>query len=142
MGVPVMLPEEAPRLKPEGSDPEAMLQLYGVVPPVAASEAEYACCCVPAGKEEVVIETGLGAGCTPVPDSETIVGDPAALLVILSVPATVPCADGVNVTLILVVLPAAKISGSVGATATVKGVLAAMLLTVRLAVPELFSATT
>ena len=105
--------------------------------------AEYVCCCVPAGKEEVVIETRLGAGCTPVPDSETIMGDPAALLAMLSVPLTVPCADAVNVTPILVVLPGARVSGSVGAAATTNcDGLAVILLTVRFAVPELFSAMT
>jgi hypothetical protein len=143
VGVPVILPEEAPRVRPEGSDPEATLQLYGAVPPVAASAADYVCCSVPTGKEEVVIETGLGAGCTPVPDSETLVGEPAALLAILSVPLTVPCADGVNVTPILALFPGARVNGRVGAAATTNcDALAVILLTVRFAVPELVRATT
>jgi len=143
LGVPVILPEEAPTVRPEGSDPEAMLQLYGAVPPVGVSVEEYVCCCVPAGKEEVVIETGLGADCTPVPDSETIAGEPIALLAMLSIPLTVPCADGVNVTPILALFPGARVNGSVGAaTTTNRDVLAVILLTVRFAVPELVSATT
>ena len=40
VGVPVIFPEEATRVRPEGSEPEAMLQLYGAVPPVAVSVAE------------------------------------------------------------------------------------------------------
>jgi hypothetical protein len=34
-GVPVIAPVEAFRLRPPGSDPEAMLQTYGSVPPAA-----------------------------------------------------------------------------------------------------------
>ncbi len=143
LGVPVILPEEAPTVRPEGSDPEAMLQLYGAVPPVPVSVAEYVCAWVPAGKEEVVIERELDVGCTPVPDSEMIVGEPAALLPTLTVPLTVPCTDGVNVTAILVLLPGARVIGSVGAPATTNcDGLALILLTVRFAVPELVSATT
>ena len=107
---------------------------------MAVRVAAYACCCVPPAKEDVEIETGLGAGCTPVPDSETIVGEPAALLAMLSVPLIVPCADGVNVTPILVVLPGDRVSGSVAAAATTNWeALGVMPLTVRFAVPEFFT---
>jgi hypothetical protein len=39
VGVPVMVPVEAPSASPGGSEPETTLQLYGDVPPVAASGA-------------------------------------------------------------------------------------------------------
>jgi len=60
----------------------------------------------------------------------------------LSVPLTVPCADGVNVTPILVLPPGARVIGSVGAAATTNcDALVLILLTVRFAVPEFVSAT-
>lgn len=37
LGLPVIAPVEAVNVKPVGSDPVAMLQLYGGVPPVAVS---------------------------------------------------------------------------------------------------------
>jgi hypothetical protein len=41
VGVPAIVPE-ADKVMPAGRAPELMLQLYGVVPPDAASEVEYA----------------------------------------------------------------------------------------------------
>src|SRR5258708_14151480 len=67
LGVPVILPEEAPTVRPEGSDPEAILQLYGAVPPVPVSVAEYVCACVPAGKGRRIIQRGLNSGLRPLP---------------------------------------------------------------------------
>jgi hypothetical protein len=42
VGVPEIAPVELLSVKPAGSEPEATLQAYGVVPPVAASAALYA----------------------------------------------------------------------------------------------------
>jgi hypothetical protein len=39
VGVPEMRPEEE-RVRPGGNVPDALLQVYGVVPPVAVSEVE------------------------------------------------------------------------------------------------------
>jgi hypothetical protein len=89
-----------------------------------------------------VIEIGLGKDCTPLPESETAVGELAALLTMLSVPEIEPEAEGVNVTPMLADWPGVSISGSVGAAATAncEG-LTLMPLTERFAVPEFFSAT-
>src|SRR5579863_3335805 len=59
VGVPLMAPELLFKLSPAGKDPEAIDQVYGVVPPVAASwVAGYATPMVPAGSEVVVMERG------------------------------------------------------------------------------------
>jgi hypothetical protein len=42
VGVPEIAPVELLSVKPAGSEPEATLQVYGVVPPVAATAALYA----------------------------------------------------------------------------------------------------
>src|ERR1700735_2629406 len=55
VGAPEITPVEAARLKPAGSEPEMMLQVYGVDPPVACSAAEYAVPIVPAASAEVEI---------------------------------------------------------------------------------------
>jgi hypothetical protein len=55
VGAPEITPVEAARLKPVGSEPETMLQLYGVVPPLACSVAEYAVPSVPPASAEVEI---------------------------------------------------------------------------------------
>ena len=65
-----------------------------------------------------MIETGLGEDCTPLPESETVVGEFGALLAILSVPETEPEVEGANVTPILADWPGVSVSGSVGAAAT------------------------
>jgi len=39
VGVPLICPEDAARLKPGGKEPEATLQLYGGVPPAAVNVA-------------------------------------------------------------------------------------------------------
>jgi hypothetical protein len=55
------------RLSPEGNVPPVNDQLYGGVPPVAASAAEYALPTVPAGSELVKTARllGLGLGAAP-----------------------------------------------------------------------------
>jgi hypothetical protein len=58
---PVGVPEIVPlveSVRPPGNEPELTLQLYGVVPPVAASVAEYAVPTCPPARELVVICTG------------------------------------------------------------------------------------
>jgi hypothetical protein len=57
VGVPEIEPVEAVKLSPAGNEPELMLQMYGVVPPVAASVAVYAVPCVPFDSELVVMLT-------------------------------------------------------------------------------------
>jgi hypothetical protein len=54
VGVPEMVPA-ADRVKPAGRAPELMLQVYGVVPPLAARVVEYAVPTWPEGTEVVVI---------------------------------------------------------------------------------------
>jgi len=56
-GVPWITPV-LPRLRPPGKVPPLTLQVYGVLPPVAVSVAEYAVPTVPAVKLEVVICNG------------------------------------------------------------------------------------
>ena len=51
-------------LNPADNDPADTDQLYGVVPPLAASAAEYALFTCPPGKDDVVIWTGLTAAVT------------------------------------------------------------------------------
>jgi hypothetical protein len=63
VGVPEIVPV-AERDRPPGKAPELMLQVYGVVPPVAASVVEYAVPTCPAGTKVVVICTGVTAAAT------------------------------------------------------------------------------
>src|SRR5271155_2437830 len=58
VGVPEIKPVAAVRLKPAGSAPAVILQVYGIVPPLAASVAEYALLTVPPGRDVVVTEGG------------------------------------------------------------------------------------
>ena len=55
-----MVPAED-SVRPAGKVPELMLQLYGVVPPLAASVVEYAVPSCPEGTEAVVTCTGVTA---------------------------------------------------------------------------------
>lgn len=61
VGVPEIVPVEAVKLRPVARVPELMLQLYGVVPPEAASVALYAVPCVPFASELVVTLRLVGA---------------------------------------------------------------------------------
>src|SRR5579864_6600678 len=58
VGVPEITPVPAASDNPAGKVPEAMDQLYGVVPLVAVSVVLYAEFCVPPGKDIVVIVGG------------------------------------------------------------------------------------
>jgi hypothetical protein len=55
VGVPEMVPVELSMVSPGGSDPLAIDQLYGGVPPVTATVAEYGTPTVPLGREVVVM---------------------------------------------------------------------------------------
>lgn len=57
-GVPVMDPVEPPIARPPGS--AFALNAYGAVPPLADIEAVYAAPAVPAGREVVVMLSGVG----------------------------------------------------------------------------------
>jgi hypothetical protein len=63
VGVPEMVPAED-NVRPPGKAPEPMLQLYGVVPPLAASVIEYAVPTCPDGTDVVVICTAVTAAAT------------------------------------------------------------------------------
>jgi hypothetical protein len=54
-GVPPIAPVEALRVRPAGSAPEAMLQVYDGFPPVACNVAEYAVPTVAPGSAAVVV---------------------------------------------------------------------------------------
>jgi hypothetical protein len=54
-GVPEIAPDDADSVRPTGKAPELMLQVYGVVPPVATNAVEYAVAIWPDGTELVVI---------------------------------------------------------------------------------------
>ena len=58
VAVPVIAPVDGFRLAQPGSDPELMLHVYGRVPPLAPSVAEYGCPRVPSGRL-VVRMTGV-----------------------------------------------------------------------------------
>ena len=64
VGVPEITPVAATRPNPAGSVPPVTVQLYGVVPPLACSVAEYAVPAVPPGKDVVVTVGGCAAAAT------------------------------------------------------------------------------
>lgn len=61
VGVPEIAPLAGVILNPEGRDPALTLQLYGVVPPLAASVALYAVPCCPLGSELVLMLTAVAS---------------------------------------------------------------------------------
>ena len=61
VGVPEMVPLAAARLRPAGSVPLVMDQVYGVVPPVALSEVLNDAFAMPGDKLVVLIASGPGA---------------------------------------------------------------------------------
>jgi hypothetical protein len=70
VGVPETTPVVADNDSPAGSAPLATDQVYGVLPPVAASVAVYATPTCPAGSEVVVIV--IGCGCTAEADPRAL----------------------------------------------------------------------
>jgi len=61
VGVPLIAPLDGFSVKPVGSEPEVRLQVYGVIPPVAFSVAEYITLTCPSGRLLVVIDNCAGA---------------------------------------------------------------------------------
>ena len=57
VGVPLIVPALL-KLRPAGNAPDAIVQEYGIVPPVAVSVNEYAFPTMPFGTEAVVIVSG------------------------------------------------------------------------------------
>lgn len=97
---PVGVPEIAPagdNVSPRGSaEPEANAQVYGDVPPVAASVAEYAAFWVAAVNGlVVVIVTGTTAAFTVSDNALVAVAAGVAESVAVTLKAVVPCAVGV-----------------------------------------------
>jgi hypothetical protein len=66
VGVPEIAPVDATRLNPVGRVPAITLQLYGVVPPLACSAAEYAVPTVPPDNDVVVTAGGCAAAVTAI----------------------------------------------------------------------------
>jgi hypothetical protein len=61
VGVPEITPDDPFRTNPAGNVPLLMLQVYGVVPPVACAVAEYADPSVPLGREPVDMDSDRSA---------------------------------------------------------------------------------
>jgi len=96
VGVPEIVPVAADIVSPAGSAPELMLQLYGAVPPVAATVVEYTTATCPAGKDVVVICTGVTAAVTVVLKTFVAVcGVGIVESVTIAVKLNVPDIDGV-----------------------------------------------
>jgi hypothetical protein len=91
-GVPVIEPL-APNDSPPGSDPPVTAQPYGARPPAALRVAEYPVPTVPAGKELVVMEGGVGAA--PIVTRNDRVSDTPFWSVTCAVKSKSPAAFGV-----------------------------------------------
>ena len=59
-GVPAITPDEGVNARPAGSVPDTIDHKNGAVPPVAASDAEYACPTVASGRLDVEIASFAG----------------------------------------------------------------------------------
>ena len=96
VGTPEIVPVDADSVRPAGSAPELMLQLYGVVPPVAPSILEYTTATCPAGIDVVVICTGVTAAVTVILKTFVAVcGVGIVESVTIAVKLNVPDIDGV-----------------------------------------------
>jgi hypothetical protein len=69
VGVPVIWPVDALRLTPAGKDPELTDQVYGAAPPLALRVTAYGEFACPDGREEIVIERGIGEAGVPFDDT-------------------------------------------------------------------------
>jgi hypothetical protein len=114
VGVPEIVPLAAASVRPAGNAPELMLQLYGVVPPLACNVVVYAVPTVPPGSDAAVVSVNefVGDGARPVPDREIVL----TLRVdwMLMAPEKVPLEVGPNTTWNEAPSPACKISGKAG----------------------------
>jgi hypothetical protein len=72
VAVPEIKPVVGDMLSPAGRLPAVMDQLYGVVPPPAATAFEYAVPCVPEGKLDVVMVKAVDVGGTAAIDRVTV----------------------------------------------------------------------
>jgi hypothetical protein len=79
LGVPEIRPVVESNASPVGREPELTDQLYGVVPPVAVTLAEYPAPTCPFGRDEVVI-VGATAAAFTVSVAAALVAVPAVLL--------------------------------------------------------------
>jgi hypothetical protein len=86
-----------------------------------------------------VVGAKLAKGAIPVPDKGTVWGLPVALSVMVIVPGWLPEAVGVNVTLMVQLLPTAREAGQVSVWAYCA--LATMLVMFSVTVPELVRVT-
>ena len=86
-----------------------------------------------------VVGAKLAAGAIPVPERVTVCGLPVALSVMVIVPGWLPAAVGVNVTLMVQLLPTLKEAPQESDSEYCA--LAVMLLMFSVAVPELVSVT-
>jgi hypothetical protein len=93
-GVPLICPPPI-NTSPAGNVPDVILQLYGVVPPVAAREAEYALFTCPAAKEDVVTSSACAPAATTILKFAVALSTGALLSVTFTVNENVPDAVGV-----------------------------------------------
>ena len=114
VGVPEIVPA-VDSASPPGNAPELRLHWYGVVPPLAASVAEYSTPTCPFANEVVVILTGVTATATPVPETETVLPPRLKRLKRRSiVPEKDPLEVGPNTTWNAASWPGCNISGNAG----------------------------
>jgi hypothetical protein len=98
VGVPLIRPDDAFRVRPAGRVPEVNCQLYDSVPPVAASVWEYGVPTAPFGSDvvatvnwETMVKVGLTvAACAGVPESVALKVNGVALAVAVGVPLIRP----------------------------------------------------
>lgn len=93
-GVPLICPTLL-NVSPVGNVPDGILQLYGVVPPVAAREAEYALFTCPVAKDDVVTCSAWAPAATTILKLAVALSTGALLSVTLTVNENVPDAVGV-----------------------------------------------
>jgi hypothetical protein len=117
VAVPEIVPLVVASVRPAGNAPALMLQLYGVVPPLACNVVVYAVPTVPPGSDAAVVSvSGLVGDCArPVPDREIVL----TLLAnrvnwMWMAPEKVPLEVGPNTTRNEEAWPGCKISGKAG----------------------------
>src|SRR5579872_1695647 len=95
VGVPVMLPEDPPSVRPAGSEPCVMDHVYGDVPPVAPSvTVVYDTLTVPFGSVGAVVMVGPGV----IVNEKSWLAEPPPLSVTFAVKLNGPEAVGVPLT--------------------------------------------
>jgi len=94
VGIPLIVPAAALRVRPEGRVPSVTVQLYGGVPPLAANVWEYCTPVVPSGSCEPVLMLSAGALIVRL---KSLVVAAAALSLTFTVKLYVPPVAGVPV---------------------------------------------